>query len=81
MLASFVNGGILLLVVVSLMRIIGGLVRGHRAKRPCIMRHVDGLFHDPRAGPARARAVRNWAGKHGLSVRGHSVQRMAGGWH
>ena len=44
-LAVLVDGGVLLLTVVRIMREVPRLVTGHRGEGPGVVRHVDGLLH------------------------------------
>ena len=74
MFSGFVNCGILLLVIVSLMGEVAGLIGSHGGEGACIMGHVYGFFHRSGIGPDPW-PVRRWRGacKHGLSIGRHPV--------
>ena len=83
MLVGLVNGGILLLVIVSLMWEMPGLIRGHRGQGAGIMGHINRFFHHSRIGtPIMGVAIGwGWPTKHGLSIGWHSIEGVARGWH
>ena len=81
MLVGLVNGGILLLIVVSLVGEMPGLVGGHGGHGPGIMWHINRFFHHSRIGSPIVGG--GWRGptKHGLSIGWHSIEGVARGWH
>ena len=84
MLVGLVNGGILLLIVVSLVGEMPGLVGGHGGHGPGIMWHINRFFHHSRIGPPIVGPIAigwGWATKHGLSIGWHSIEGVARGWH
>ena len=61
MLVGLVNGGILLLVIVSLMGEMPGLIRGHRGQGAGIMGHINRFFHHSRIGTTTVGVAIGWA--------------------